>query len=332
MKPIPTVGEIGERALIERMLKHITPMPDMPIPFWDDVMAVSLGDGKAAVFNTDMLVWQTDVPPGMTHRQAARKAVIMNFSDLGAKGVQPQAFLSNLGIPRTLDADHAEDLAKGFEEGAREYDAYVIGGDTNEAPDIIISGVAFGVAPEAKLMKRMGARPGDTLCTTAPFGDTAAAFKILLEDYNAPPGTRAKLLSSVYTPRARVREGIALAETGAVTSSMDSSDGLAISLYDLSRSSGVGFKINNPAITKEAAAFAQHNKLDPNTLALHGGEEYELVFTVKPGQEANAEKVLNQVGCGFHILGEATEHKSIILTTEKGQIPITKSGWNHFTQ
>ena len=95
-----TVGEVGERALIDLMLRHITPMPGMPVPFWDDVMAVSLGSGRAAVLNTDMLVWETDVPPGMTPFQAARKAVVMNFSDLGAKGVQPQAFIASLGIPR----------------------------------------------------------------------------------------------------------------------------------------------------------------------------------------------------------------------------------------
>jgi thiamine-monophosphate kinase len=329
---MPTVAELGERTLIERMLKHITPMPDMPIPFWDDVMAVNLTDNQAAVFNTDMLVWSTDIPPGMTYKQAGRKAVVMNFSDLAAKGVQPQAFLNNLALPRTLDVVHAEELAKGFEQGAREYDAYVIGGDTNEAFDIIISGVAFGVGPQSILMKRNGAQPGDTLCTTGSFGDTAAAFKILLEDYTPPAGIQNKLLESVYQPKARVKEGRAIAETGQVTSSMDSSDGLAISLHDLQRSSQVGFNLTTTAPSQEAKAFAQHHSLDPNTLALYGGEEYHLVFTVKPEGLDQVRQALQNVDCQLIILGEATKEKTIQLTTKKGNKTISKTGWNHFTQ
>jgi len=328
---MPTVGEVGERGLIERMLKHITPMPGMPIPFWDDVMALSLGDGKAAVFNTDMLVWSTDIPRGMNHYQAARKAVIMNYSDLGAKGVQPQAFLSNLGIPRDTKADHVEEMAKGFEAGAREYDSYVIGGDTNEAPDIIISGVAFGVAQESKLIKRMGAKPGDILCTTAPFGNTASAFKILLENLEAPPSIQDKILESIYMPQARVKEGIALAESGTATSSMDSSDGLAISLYDLSRSSEVGFNVENLPVTPETVKFAEIHGIDPDRLALYGGEEYELVFTVDPDRLKDAVDALSKVGCNLQVLGIATEQKNIVLVRKGTEKPIKKGGWDHFT-
>ena len=97
------VSDIGERSLIQRIMKHLTPMPDMPIPFWDDASALSLGDGRAIVINTDMLVWETDVPVGMSPYQAARKAVVMNVSDLGAKGVQPIAFMPNIGIPDDYD-------------------------------------------------------------------------------------------------------------------------------------------------------------------------------------------------------------------------------------
>ena len=101
---MPSVSEIGERALIQRIMKHLTPMPGMPIPFWDDASALSLGDGRALVINTDMLVWETDVPAGMTPFQAARKAVVMNISDLAAKGVQPIAFMPNIGIPSDYEA------------------------------------------------------------------------------------------------------------------------------------------------------------------------------------------------------------------------------------
>ncbi|MDP7208227.1 MAG: AIR synthase related protein, partial [Candidatus Bathyarchaeota archaeon] len=165
-----TVGEIGERALIDLMLRWITPMTGMPLPFWDDAMAIDLGDDRAVVLNTDMLVWDTDVPQGMTPYQAARKAVVMNFSDLGAKGVQPQGFMASLGIPRDLEVEAVEEMARGFDVGAREYGGYVIGGDTNEASDIIISGTALGIARKDTLIKREGTKPGDILATTGPFG------------------------------------------------------------------------------------------------------------------------------------------------------------------
>jgi thiamine-monophosphate kinase len=325
-----TAGEIGERALIERMLRWITPMPGMPLPFWDDAMAIDLGDGRAVVLNTDMLVWETDVPPGMTPYQAARKAVIMNFSDLGAKGVQPQGFMASLGIPRDLEVESIEEMARGFEAGAREYGGYVIGGDTNEASDIIINGVALGIARKDKIIKREGAKPGDILATTGPFGLTAASFKILLEGLEAPERLRETLVESVYNPKARIVEGVALAESGAATSSIDSSDGLSVSLYDLSRSSGVGFRIKNLPIPPEVEIYSEHHELDPGDLALYGGEEYELVFTVTEERLEDAREALAAVGCELLELGVATRETGIVMVKNGVENPIEKRGWEHF--
>lgn len=325
-----TVGEIGERALIELMLANITPMPGMPVPFWDDVMAISLGDGRAAVLNTDMLVWGTDVPRGMTALQAARKAVVMNFSDLAAKGVRPKAFFASLGLPRTLGTPVVEQMARGFEAGAREYGGYVLGGDTNEAAEIIINGVAFGVADEEKLMKRDGARPGDILATTGLFGDTAAAFKILLEGHGAPDALLGLLLESVYYPKARVDEGVALAVSGAASASIDSSDGLAMSLNDLSRSSGVGFRLTKLPTSPLAAAFAELSHLDTNDLVLYGGEEYELVFTVRPDKLGAAREALRTTGRSLIELGEVTHSRGLVYVENGEESPIERRGWEHF--
>jgi thiamine-monophosphate kinase len=325
-----TASEVGERTLIELMLRWITPMPGMPLPFWDDATAIDLGDGRAVVLNTDMLVWETDVPRGMTPYQAARKAVVMNFSDLGAKGVQPQGFMASLGIPRDLEVETVEEMARGFEAGAREYGGYVIGGDTNEAPDIIISGTALGVARKDKIIKREGANSGDILATTGLFGLTAAAFKILLEGKEPPEGLRETLVESVYNPKARIVEGVALAESGAATSSIDSSDGLSVSLHDLSRSSGIGFRIKDLPIPPEAEAYAEHHELDPSDLALHGGEEYELIFTVAERRLEDAREALAAVGCELLELGVATRETGIVMVKNGVESPIEKRGWEHF--
>lgn len=185
---MPTISEIGERALVERFMRHMTVMPGMPVPLWDDVSAISLGDGRAVVLKTDMLVWKTDVPVGMTHFQAARKAVVMSFSDLGSKGVRPQAFLAALGAPGDLSVHAAEEMARGFDSGAREYGAYFVGGDTGEACDIIVTGMAYGLADERLLLRRGGAKPGDVLATTGPFG---MIRRRLQDTHRGPRGARA---------------------------------------------------------------------------------------------------------------------------------------------
>lgn len=324
------VRDVGERSLIELMIKYFTPMPDIPVPFWDDVMAVNIGDRKTAVMNTDMLVWKTDVPQGMTHFQAARKAVVMNFSDLGAKGVRPLAFLASIGIPSSLDIEACKEIAKGFEAGAREYGGYVIGGDTNEAEDIIISGVAFGISNEDQIVQRKGAEPDDILATTGHFGDTASAFKLLLEGFDAPSILRETLLESVYMPKAKVKEGVALAETGCVSSCIDSSDGMAISLYDLSRSSEVGFRLDRIPVSPYARHFAELNGLNPFELALYGGEEYELIFTFKPNKMEFIQNALKQVDCELVVLGKATTDRRITYIEEGSERDIRHGGWEHF--
>ncbi len=325
-----TVGEVGERELIERFTKRISFLPGMPVPHWDDVNAVSLGDGRCAVLKTDMLVWKTDVPAGMTPYQAGRKTVVMNFSDLGAKGVRPRAFLASMGAPSTTPVEWIEEIARGFSEGAREYGGWMVGGDTNEACDIILAGMAYGMGEESRLMLRETSRPGDILATTGGFGHTSAAFKILLEGMNAPMSLRERLVASVYMPRARVEAGVALAATGTATSCMDSSDGLAMSLHDLRRSSGNGFRITSVPITKDAAMFSELHALDKTTLALYGGEEYELIFTLNPNGVKDARDALRGAGANLIEIGEVTSDKRIVYVDDGREKEIRSSGWEHF--
>lgn len=327
---MPTIAEVGEQELISRIMRHLTLMPGMPVPNWDDVNAVSLGDGRAVILKTDMMVWKTDIPVGMTPFQAGRKAVVMNFSDLGSKGVQPLAFLAALGAPSSTPVDLVEEIAKGFEAGAREYGGYMVGGDTNEACDIIISGMAYGLAEEKRLILRGTSKPGDILATTGGFGNTAAAFKILLDGFKTSKKLRDILVESVYMPKAKVKAGVVLAASGAATSSMDSSDGLAVSLHDLQRSSGNGFRLDNVPLTLEAETFAERYGLDEVALALYGGEEYELVFTVKPMEVNEAKKALRSAGADLIELGVVTKGKDIVYVEDGVEKPIGKGGWEHF--
>jgi len=327
---LTTAEEMGERKIINLILNCLDQMPNMPIPFGDDISAVDIGNGKLAVLKTDMLVGKTDVPPGMTPRQAARKAVVMNVSDLAAKGVQPLALLASIGVPRNFTEKDIRQIGRGLNEGAREYNAYVLGGDTNEASDLVISCTAFGICEKRHLMRRSGAKPGNIVAVTGLFGKTSSGLKILLEHFFAPPKLRIKLVRAVYTPQARLNEGLALAQTRAATSSIDSSDGLAWSLHEISRASNVGFLINNLPVAQEATQFAEIHRLDPIELCLYGGEEYELLVTIKSEEWEKTMKAVEQVGASLIKIGQVTKQKALLFKLEGKTIPIEAQGWEHF--
>lgn len=150
---------------------------------------------------------------------------------------------------------------------------YIIGGDTNEASNLVISISLFGIAKKTEVVLRSGAKHGDIVAVTGFFGKTAAGLKILVDGFEAPAKIRRALVESVLMPKARLKEGLALSQIKAVTASIDSSDGLAWSLHEIARASKVGFLINKLPIADEAEKFAETHNLDPLELALYGGEE-----------------------------------------------------------
>jgi thiamine-monophosphate kinase len=327
---MPTSRWLGEREIIEIIWKQTEKMPHMPVAFGDDVSAIEIDAKRLAILKTDMLVGKTDVPPGMSLRQAARKAVVMNISDFAAKGVRPVALLVSLGLPRGLTKEQVVEIGKGLNAGAREYGAYVIGGDTGEASDLIVSVSLFGLARKDSLMLRTGARPGDVVAVTGVFGRAAAGLRILRDDMKAQPRLRRKLIEPVLIPRARLLEGLALNQTRAVTSSIDSSDGLAWSLHEIARMSEVGFLIDKLLMDGDVEKFAKLNELDPLELTLYGGEEYELVLTVKPELWEKADRAVRRVGGELLPIGRVTAEKRMFLKLGRKRTTIEPRGWEHF--
>ncbi|MEM2248865.1 MAG: thiamine-phosphate kinase [Candidatus Bathyarchaeia archaeon] len=325
-----TIRDLGERKVIEIILGLLDSMPDMPIPFWDDVSAVPIGGDMVAVVKVDMLVGKTDVPPGMSLRQAARKAIVMGVSDFAAKGVKPLAALVSLGLPGDFREEDVREIGLGIGEGAREYGIYIIGGDTNESSDLIIDCALIGLGDMRRIVRRSGARPGDILAVTGHFGKTSSGLKILLEGLSPPEHLRKPLIESVLTPKARLREGLALADLGALTSSIDSSDGLAWSLHELSEASKVGFLIERVPVAPEAEEFAREYNLDPLDLSLYGGEEYELVVTVKPELWDKARDALREIGAELIEIGKVTEEGRVRLKANGELRVIERRGWEHF--
>lgn len=326
-----TTKTLGEHKIIQIIQNHLTPMPSMPIPFGDDVSAVNLDKTKVAVLKTDMLVGKTDVPKEMTLFQAARKAIVMNISDFASKGAKPTAALVALGLPTNFIKKDIEEIADGLDAGAQEYGAYIIGGDTGEASDLIISVSVYGTAQKSALMLRSGAKPGDVVAVTGFFGKSSAGLRLLLDNRcSASADLRKALLETVFLPKARLSEGLALSGCGAVSASIDSSDGLAWSLHEVARLSNVGFVLDSVPVADEAKQFAKLNGFDASELALYGGEEYELVVTIKPEKWTAAVAAVEAVGGQLLPIGKATQEREVLLDVDGEKRVIEARGWEHF--
>jgi thiamine-monophosphate kinase len=267
----------------------------------------------------------------MSPTQIGRKVVTMNFSDLAAKGVTPTGFMLSLGLPRNFEVEETLGIMNGVISQSERFGACVMGGDTGEANGLVVSGMAFGFAEESRIVKRSGANIGDILAVTGPFGLTGAGLKLLLERTKSKPEIRERLVKAVYEPMPRVREGVALAASGCLSSSIDSSDGLAWSIHELANFSKVGFLVENIPVPKEVTAFAGLNNLDPLDLALNGGEEYELVVTIKRDLWAEAERAVKEAGGAIYRIGVAVKKREVSLKTDDGEVrTITPKGYEHF--
>ncbi|MDP8902430.1 MAG: thiamine-phosphate kinase, partial [Thermoproteota archaeon] len=234
-----------------------------------DLNDVALLD-KGIVMKSDMLVASTDIPSGMEAWQAARKSIVSCVSDLAAKGVRPHAAVISLGIPDSYSMlrPYIEGLAEGFAIASKEFGVKIVGGDTNEAAELVIDCSMIGFST-FKVPTRSGAKPGDYVIVSGPFGFAPAGLAILLQNAITVSSSnsssdsvtfRKHAVKSVLEPYPRQSFGLALARY--FSSSIDSSDGLAVSLYELaSQSEGVDIIIYNIPFVEGLDEFAQETAL-----------------------------------------------------------------------
>jgi len=327
-----TALELGEGRLRDLIVSHLRGDAREILGYGDDAVAFGLGDERILVVHTDALVGSTDVPCGMPPFCVGWKSVVMNVSDIASKGAKPFSLLFSWSLPHDFPSRSAAWIAQGMDAAARRYGTYVTGGDTGEAKDLILAGTALGIAREGSLMRRGGARPGDILAVTGEFGLTSMGYKILLDGSDAPRALRKAALDAIYAPKARLKEGLAIASIGGVTACMDCSDGLALSIHYLSEMSKVGFSISRIPIADEATRFASMHRLDPVELALYeGGEEYELILCVKRSRWGRVRSAVRAVGGRLYAIGEAIPGRKIYFESDGGPMEEMKPlGWQHF--
>lgn len=322
----------GERRLVEYALSLMKDSHNNLLPIGDDAAAIPLNGKNALVLKTDFLAALTDVPEGMTPQQIGWKAVTMNVSDLAAKGATPIAFLYSLGLPGDYPFEDARRIISGIYQACSYYGASCLGGDTGEAEGLLVAGMAAGSAPKNSLMRRDGAKPGDILAVTGEFGYTPLGLNIILEGRKPHNPLDKRAVKSVYEPRARLHEGLALANSGTVTSSMDSSDGLAWSLHELAEASKVGFTLDALPVDQELENYVKMHSLDLRELVFNGGEEYELVLTIGPRDWLESLKAVEKVGGRLIRIGVANASRGeLALRTQSGpKRKIEPRGYEHF--
>lgn len=323
---VSDVGEIGAQERIQRALRRD---PRELLGYGDDAIAMPL-DGGVLIAHTDVLIGSRDILEGMGPFDVGWKAAVMNLSDVISKGAAPIALLFSWGIPGDYELEDVAEIASGMDAAAEECGAFVSGGDTSEASDLILAGFCIGMAKGGRVIGRRGARPGDILASTGPFGLTAVAFKIALEGFEAPDRIRERAMRAVRRPAPRFREGMAIAELGSASAGMDCSDGLAKSIHWLSKMSGIGFEISRIPIPEEVLEFARIHDLDPYELALYeGGEEYELLYCIRPERWEETASAVERAGGRLEALGRVIEG-GLWLKIDGSMRRIEDRGWEHF--
>ncbi|HVD06928.1 MAG TPA: thiamine-phosphate kinase [Nitrososphaeraceae archaeon] len=275
----------------------------------DDIAVIPVKTGQSCInliLKCDMLVESTDVPSLMQPWQIARKSVIACVSDLAAKGVRPYACLISVGIPKKYSENNLQSLLLGFSKVSNEYKVDIVGGDTNESKELVIDCNMIGLTDidSNYIPKRNGGKAGDLVVVSGKFGYTSSALKIIFFHPATSSKFKAKALSSILTPRPNFAFGISFAKF--FSSSMDSSDGLSCSLYELAQQSNNDLLINRLPTSKDVCDFALRNSYNVEDLVFFGGEEYETVATIPKSNFKMMEAIATKQHIKMHVIGEVT--------------------------
>jgi thiamine-monophosphate kinase len=285
------------------------------------------------VLKSDMLVESTDVPKIMKPWQIARKAILACVSDFAAKGIRPYACLISIGIPKKYSRKNIGSLAAGFARASKEYDVHILGGDTNESKELIIDCNMMGITtiPDNKIPRRKGVQVGDLIVTSGEFGYTSSGLKIILSHLSAEKKFRTKCILSVTLPKPQVEFGFKLAKY--FSSSIDSSDGLSTSLYELIQKSKVDFIIDRIPIPNNLTHFASLNSIKTDDLIFFGGEEYEKVATVPKQNFRKLMKDARKHKISMYQIGQVVRGNGNLVYEINGIRKIIRNqGFQHFAK
>lgn len=335
------IKQLGEFGLIDRIHQQFTlTNASSVLGIGDDAAVIDVGNHYMLV-STDMLLEGIHfdlsyVPLG----HLGYKSVAVNVSDIAAMNGVAKQITVNIGLSNRFSVEAVDALYEGIRQACDNYKVDLVGGDTtSSASGLVLSITAIGEVQKDKLTRRSGAHINDIVCVTGDLGGAYMGLQVLEREKVAfleNPSMQPQLKSYEYVvgrqlkPDARVDIIHELADLNLMPTAMiDISDGLASELFHLAKHASIGFNIYEKNVPIDQSTFrtAVEFKLDPITCALNGGEDYELLFTIR---QDDFEKVKNHPD--IHFIGYVQEkEKGLNLITEQQQaVPIQAQGWSHF--
>lgn len=335
------VNTLGEFGLIEHLTR------DFPLRHPSSIKGV--GDDAAVIENGELCtVVSTDLLVESIHfdlayvplKHLGYKAVVVNLSDIYAMNALPKQITVSIAISNRFSVEALDELYAGIRTACEVYGVDLVGGDTTSSPKgLTISITAIGQCPKDQIVYRNGAQVGDLICITGDLGGAYLGLQLLEREkriFEETPGVQPDLENQKYVvnrqlkPEARRDMIETFRQIGLKPTAMiDISDGLASEMFHICKQSKVGALVEESGIPihPEAQLLALQFKLDPVTCALNGGEDYELLFTIRP-EDVDKIKFLPDIYIAGEIL-EASE--GIKLNTKGGNLHDLKAqGWVHF--
>jgi thiamine-monophosphate kinase len=298
----------------------------MGLGIGDDCAVLAIPPRHQVLVTTDFMLegihfrreWHP--PESIGHRCLTR-----GLSDIAAMGGEPLAAFLSLALPRNLPQSSVDRFLTGLLNLAGKFGVSLAGGDTAESPGGILADIVLvGSVPKGKAILRSRARPGDRIYVSGELGGSAAALRWMREHSKRKLDPRA--FARHFFPEPRLQLGRVLREKGLASAMIDISDGLSTDLAHVCEESGVGAELRAEAIP--VASIGKPARKVGLHVALHGGEDYELLFTVPPGKSVPA----RVAGMPITHIGHITRSKKMLLV-EKGVVrELIPQGWQHFTE
>lgn len=324
-----SLASLGEFGLIARIRQAVADPAELALGIGDDCAAALVPPGELLLTTTDLLIEGVHFRRDWTAaRDLGRKSVAVNVSDIAAMGGTPRQIFLGLGLPADFPLVQIEEFLQGVLEASAEYGATLAGGDTCRSPGpLFISVTAQGSVPPQQLLTRSGARPGDAIYVSGTLGDSALALRQLQAGHLPLP----ELARRHHHPKARVALGRRLAAAGLASAMIDLSDGLLGDLGHILTASGVGARLFPDCLPlSESLRLALPDPMAQQQLALTGGEDYELLFTV-PAAQQGALAALDSAGPALTRIGVIEAEPGLkLLAADGSTLPLPTGSFKHF--
>lgn len=337
------VGRLGEFKLIRHLTKDFEPKsPDVLKGIGDDAAVIAMENDKVQVVSTDLLI--EGVHFDLTYaplQHLGYKAVAANVSDIYAMNAEPYGITVSIALSSRFTVEAMEAFYFGVKSACEKFNVDLLGGDTSSSrTGLMISVTALGKADKNQVVYRSGAKPNDLLCLSGDLGAAYAGLQVLEREkavFVKNPEMQPELGLFDYVvgrqlkPEARKDIFDELKKRGVKPTSMiDISDGLASEMFHLSEESNIGVNVyaDKIMLDPQTVSVAEDFDLHPMTMAMNGGEDYELLFTVGLEDFQQVEEMAD-----VKVIGHIVEkHEGVNLITQGGTvIPLQAQGWTHFS-